>query len=47
VDKNPHVPKPTNKGHTVSCTKLPTYREIGMDKIVEINPVIAAPMPAI
>jgi hypothetical protein len=41
------VAKPTNKGHTVSITKLPTYKEIGIDKIVEIKPVIAAPMPAI
>ena len=43
----PQIARPTNMGHTDFCIKLPTKAAIGIENKVEINPVIAAPIPAI
>ena len=43
----PQTPKPAKSAQTESSIKLPTKIEIGIDKMVEIKPVMAAPIPAI
>jgi hypothetical protein len=47
TDNKPQTPKPANRAHTESSMKLPTNIDIGIDKMVDIKPVIAAPIPAI
>ena len=47
IESNEQIEKPTNIGSAVSFTYLPIRVLIGTDIKVEINPVIAAPIPAI
>ena len=47
IEIRPHTKKPINKGSVVSNTKRPIYVLIGTAIRVAINPVIAAPIPAI
>tara|TARA_R110001592_G_scaffold265633_1_gene531256 strand:+ start:329 stop:517 length:189 start_codon:yes stop_codon:yes gene_type:complete len=47
TDNKPQTPKPANRAQTEFSMKLPTNIEIGIDNMVDIKPVIAAPIPAI
>ena len=47
MDKTPKIENPINKGNTESVTKLPIQLAIGTAITVEMNPFIAAPIPAI
>ena len=49
MSNNPMIPqkkKPINKGRAVVSIKLPTKVAIGTAIMVETNPLIAAPIPA-
>ena len=47
IDNKLQTKNPTNRGSAVEVTKRPIKVLIGTAIIVEINPVIAAPIPAI
>ena len=46
-EKQPHNAKPINIGRAVVFTKLPMKVPNGTEKSVAMNPVMAAPIPAI
>ena len=43
----PQIKKPTNRGKAVLVIYAPIHVAIGTAIIVEVNPLIAAPIPAI
>ena len=46
TDNKPQTPKPAKSAQTESSIKLPTNIDIGIDKMVDMKPVMAAPIPA-